>query len=135
MLNNYLSLAKKSKGELKIVNIKDIIKSVVELIQLRARKQNTEIIFEDHSNNSFVNVDQSRIQQVLLNIIINGLHAVEHGGKIFLKSYVFDHNVVIEIKDNGKGIPEENIERLFEPFFTTKKGWDRYGISYIKTDY
>jgi len=51
---------------------------------------------------------------------------------MFLKSYVFDHNVVIEIKDNGKGIPEENIERLFEPFFTTKKDGIGMGLAISK---
>ncbi len=132
VLNNYLSLAKKSKSELEIVSVKDITKSVIELIQMRAKKQNTEIIFEEPNNDSIIYADKSKIQQVLLNIIINAFYSIEYEGKIFIKSFILNHNAVIEIEDNGNGIAEEDMNRLFEPFFTTKKDGIGIGLTISK---
>lgn len=63
---------------------------------------------------------QGQIQQVLLNLIINASHAIKEKGIIEIKSSATDEFVKIQIKDNGSGIPKEQIEKLFDPFFTTK---------------
>ncbi len=67
-------------------------------------------------------VDPKQIQQVIVNLILNAAEACEKGGKIEIvteedSSSSFAHVVV---KDNGKGIPKEHMDRIFEPFFTTK---------------
>jgi signal transduction histidine kinase len=59
--------------------------------------------------------------QVLVNILINAGHAVDSkDGQIVIKSSYEKSCVKLEITDNGKGIPQENIEHIFDPFFTTK---------------
>lgn len=68
----------------------------------------------------------SQINQVFLNIITNALHAIEargiHGGVIALRTSVdaAKKMVVTEIKDNGSGIPTDNLTKIFDPFYTTK---------------
>ncbi len=62
----------------------------------------------------------ARINQVLLNIITNAAQAIEGQGNIWIKTYKEDDMAVIKIRDNGKGIPQENLKKIFEPFFTTK---------------
>jgi signal transduction histidine kinase len=62
----------------------------------------------------------ARINQVLLNIITNAAQAIEGQGNIWIKTYKEDGMAVIKIRDNGKGIPQENLKKIFEPFFTTK---------------
>ena len=62
----------------------------------------------------------SELNQVWTNIIDNAVDAMSGKGELKIKTYQKDHHVVVEITDNGPGIPEEIQSRIFEPFFTTK---------------
>jgi signal transduction histidine kinase len=62
----------------------------------------------------------SELNQVWTNIIDNAIDALDGQGEIKIKTYQEDHRVIVEISDNGPGIPEEIQPRIFEPFFTTK---------------
>jgi len=63
----------------------------------------------------------SQINQVFLNLITNAAQAIEHAdGRITLRTHTMGHYALIAVEDNGKGIPQQNLERIFEPFFTTK---------------
>lgn len=64
--------------------------------------------------------NKGRINQVLLNFIINASQSIVNAGTITIRSILKDKEVVIEICDDGEGIKEENINKLFDPFFTTK---------------
>ncbi|NJK87291.1 MAG: hypothetical protein HC906_16230, partial [Bacteroidales bacterium] len=59
------------------------------------------------------------LHQVFLNILSNAEQAIEDSGKIILKTSIKSHIIIIDIIDDGIGIPEENINRIAEPFFTT----------------
>jgi two-component system NtrC family sensor kinase len=78
-----------------------------------------------------VTTDSAQLQQVFLNIINNAIDAVGKGGSINLRtSYDGGNhgNVVIEISDNGPGIPKEVLGKIFDPFFTTKSAQDGTGL-------
>jgi len=62
----------------------------------------------------------SELNQVWTNIIDNAIDAMNGKGEIRIKTYKEDQRVIVEIVDNGPGIPEEIQPRIFEPFFTTK---------------
>jgi len=62
----------------------------------------------------------SELNQVWTNIIDNAIDAMNGKGEIKLKTYAKDNHVMVEIEDNGPGIPEKIRSRIFEPFFTTK---------------
>ncbi|RCS59214.1 ATP-binding protein [Parvibium lacunae] len=66
----------------------------------------------------------SQLNQVFMNLLVNAAHAIEERGDIFLSTQtlsLFDKPwISVEIRDTGKGIPEENLNRIFDPFFTTK---------------
>lgn len=62
-----------------------------------------------------------QLEQVMINLITNAVHAVESGGKIIVRAAPIDeHTVLIEVSDSGPGVPEADRERIFEAFFTTK---------------
>lgn len=67
-------------------------------------------------------MDPRRMQQVLLNLIINGVQAMEDGGLLVISASVHESEGLfgIQVRDTGYGIPEENIAKIFDPFFTTK---------------
>jgi signal transduction histidine kinase len=63
----------------------------------------------------------SEINQVFMNLLVNAAHAVDKTrGTITIRTGTVDHNVWVEIEDDGCGIPKENLSRIFDPFFTTK---------------
>ena len=61
-----------------------------------------------------------KLNQVFLNLVVNAIQACAPGGGIELRTRADDDEVVIEVSDDGPGIPPENLARVFEPFFTTK---------------
>jgi signal transduction histidine kinase len=62
----------------------------------------------------------SELNQVWTNIIDNAVDAMNRKGEIKIKTYEEDRHVIVEIADNGPGIPKDIQSRIFEPFFTTK---------------
>lgn len=91
-------------------------------------------IIKEYGNLPMVECYPGKLNQVFLNIITNGIHAVksrfngEKGGTITLKTYSSEASVFISIKDNGTGMTEETKKKLFEPFFTTKDVGEGTGL-------
>jgi signal transduction histidine kinase len=81
--------------------------------------------------------DPQQLKQVLINLIQNAAESFEHGGEIALRTKVEPKpglgaphgNVILEVQDNGKGIPSDVEKRLFDPFFTTKEAGTGLGLS------
>jgi signal transduction histidine kinase len=67
------------------------------------------------------------LQQVLLNLTLNALDAMQAGGRITIATSCRPGQFVIEFGDTGAGIPGEHIQRIFDPFFTTKKSQEKRG--------
>lgn len=63
----------------------------------------------------------SQINQVVMNLLVNAAQALEQNGNIYIRTSTRDHEVIIEIKDDGCGIPADIIGKIFDPFFTTKE--------------
>lgn len=74
-------------------------------------------------------VDPDLIAQVLLGLVTNAAEAVAPGGHVELRAHATDDRVVVEVADDGPGIPEADRERVFEPFFTTKAGGTGLGLA------
>jgi PAS domain S-box-containing protein len=74
-------------------------------------------------------VDPNRIKEALLNILTNAVQAVGSNGTIALKTFVKDNTFVVDIKDTGAGIAEEDMPFIFDPFFTTKKTGTGLGLT------
>lgn len=69
-----------------------------------------------------VRLNPNELQQVLINLAVNAIHAMESKGTLSLVTEDWeDRGVKIRVKDNGSGIAPENLNRVFDPFFTTKK--------------
>jgi signal transduction histidine kinase len=74
--------------------------------------------------------DKSQVKQLFLNILLNGIQAMEGGGKLSTEVVSLGSGkVLVRVTDTGIGIPEENMDKIFDPFFTTKKGGTGLGLS------
>jgi signal transduction histidine kinase len=76
-----------------------------------------------------VKVDADFMKQAILNIVINGVQAMAHGGKLTISARRDEGMVLTEIRDTGGGIPKEVQEKIFELYFTTKPGGSGIGLA------
>ncbi|WP_300457025.1 ATP-binding protein [Desulfobacula sp.] len=76
-------------------------------------------------------LDPNQIEQVLINLLLNAVHAIDGKGTIGIRSRMDTENntVLIEIQDNGYGIPQDKLQKIFEPFYTTKSDGTGLGLS------
>lgn len=132
-LNNLVTefnrFAKSSSSHFTYVEVDEIIQSVVRLTRNSADQQNVNIEYEVIDPNYSVYVDVEQIKQVLLNIIINGIHAMPGGGKINISADSDKDFIYIYIADQGRGVARNELDRIFEPFFTTKDTGTGLGLS------
>ena len=127
-----LGLARGGKYEVKPTDLNDLIEKSSQMFG-RTKKEIT-IYKKYHDQIWKVEVDQSQIDQVLLNIFVNAWQAMPDGGNLFIqtKNEILDENfagaygvragkyVVISITDTGIGMDGKTLKRVFDPFFTTK---------------
>ncbi len=119
LVNQLQNLAKfdseKSKLNLAKVNVKNLIMNVVYNNQGKALEKNINIECDLESIDSYL--DKDKISQVIVNLLSNAIRYTNNGGKIFISSYKENNNLKIQFKDNGIGMPKENIKYIFERFY------------------
>jgi len=101
------------------VDVHEGLENTLVIMQHKLKKGVT--IKREYSQNlPHIEAYASELNQVWTNIIDNAIDAMNGKGEIKIRTYEEDHRVIVEIVDNGPGIPEEIQSRIFEPFFTTK---------------
>ncbi|AIQ73406.1 sensor histidine kinase [Paenibacillus odorifer] len=102
------------------VDISEIAKEACEDMRIKARKYNINIHFQLQEG-LFALGDRDKLKEVLLNLLDNSIKYGYVNSAIYVESYKNKEEVVLKIKDEGKGIPEEDIIHVFEPFYRAKK--------------
>lgn len=115
-----LGFARRMEPHLDDVDLNRVLNQTIELLQNHARINNIEIRKDLSEDLPVIASDQSKIQQVFMNLISNAIDAIGKDGWIAIKTLKDDSHIVIRIRDNGPGISEENLKHVFDPFFTTK---------------
>ena len=116
-----LSFARKTDSRVQVVQINDLIDDAVGVSEQRAKYGKVVINTNLEKNLPCIQASQSEMQQVFLNLINNALDAMEQkGGTIDISGRLESDHIVIDVVDNGPGIPRSNLARIFDPFFTTK---------------
>jgi signal transduction histidine kinase len=122
IIRNLLDFARESDVKLVPLILEDIINGSIRLVanQLKLRKINLKTEFS--KNLSPIHGDAQMFQQVFINIVLNAVDVLPEKGTIIIKTFKSktEDYLVVEIKDNGPGIPEHILPRVFDPFFTTK---------------
>ncbi len=118
-------------GELSIIpcELSKIVENAVYMVRDTARENHVQII-EFHPPRKVVSkADPHMIQQVLMNVLINAIQAMEFGGRLEIHLTERGESMEIQISDTGKGIPDHVKGRIFDPFFTTKPKGIGLGLS------
>ncbi len=126
-----MSLLTYSKAEPDAIapeDLRSIIENTIRIVDKEIRNQSIEVLthFEDLPP---VMVSASKIQQVLLNLLINAQHAIDGSGVITVGLVREGDHAVIKVSDTGKGIPAAHLSSIFDPFFSTKGVWGKDAVA------
>ena len=125
-IDNVLDFVKNKPVKMTNQSLNDILNSIILDIP---KSENIQI------TNADVNIkcDFELIKVVLINLIINGIQASGDNGKIKITAQNKDNIVIIQVEDNGPGIPEDKLNKIFEPLFTTKQEGTGLGLASCKS--
>jgi two-component system sensor histidine kinase HydH len=130
-VSELLSFARPAPLNLQKISPKDLLDDTLRLIETDASNNGITTRLEVAPDLLDVAADRDRLNQVFINLLLNGVQAMEHGGELTVTAENSAHGktVVIKVHDNGCGIPTENIPQLFYPYFTTKTGGTGIGLA------
>jgi two-component system NtrC family sensor kinase len=104
------------------IDMNDAIQEVIGFLEKEILYRNIRLELNLQENLPKIITDKGQVQQVFLNIINNAIDALKENGRISVTTYAKDDTFIgIAIKDNGSGIPKENLKHIFEPFYSTKE--------------
>ena len=115
-----LGHVRKPESQFSEVNLKALLYETLGLLEKELKDKNTTINWKIDKKKNIVWGDPYQIRQVLMNLLSNAVHALQKNGSITLSACEVNEDIILEIKDNGIGIPKENLGKIFDPFFTTK---------------
>jgi signal transduction histidine kinase len=132
IMQNLLDFARRRKPNRSLQDMTAVVQQVIEMLAHTADKAKIHFEVIKHGDIPLIFFDPLQIQQVMTNLIINGIQAMADGGRMTIELEVIrklppqrekrrEEYLAIRIKDEGRGIPSENIVQIFEPFFTTKE--------------
>lgn len=127
LLEDFLSM-NKLKLKKDVLDINYLLEEVVESFKMFWKEKHIETNINIQNEEVYINGDYNRLRQVFLNIIKNSMEALKENPKIEIESKTKENKIYITIKDNGKGISKNILEKIKEPFFTTKEKGTGLGV-------
>ena len=118
---NLLDLARTTPVRLEPTSLNLALHHVAELVQYQVLKGHVEVVFDLSTVEPAVLADRFQMDQLFLNLVLNAIQAMPHGGVLTLRTRVEEREVVVEVSDTGVGVPEAIRDRIFDPFFSTRE--------------
>lgn len=132
IITDILNYSQLIKLELKPADINKIIEGTIYTLKDRGLFKNVKLFKKFDNAIPEILIDRIRFKQVISNLILNSCQAMPEGGKLSIKTGVFNNKVEIKITDNGIGIKKDDMSKIFEPFYTSKHRGIGLGLSIIR---
>lgn len=127
IISEFLSLARNKPTEMALHSLSGAVRILLPLMEAEAALRGNEIVLK-LDDIPDIRIDLKEIRQLLLNLVRNGLEAMGQGGRLTIATVLRDQEVVLEVTDQGCGIPEEYQAKLGTAFFTTKDSGTGLGL-------
>ncbi|MEM6464223.1 MAG: PAS-domain containing protein [Pseudomonadota bacterium] len=133
IVKTFLAMARQRPTKIELCSLNEIVQTAIEVSSYSLTANGTRVVIDLDETIPPVAGDFDQLVQVFTNLIVNAGHALEpkrDAGKLTLRSFYDEakDDVVVQVKDNGPGIPKELQSRVFEPFFTTKEVGEGTGV-------
>jgi two-component system NtrC family sensor kinase len=120
IINNLLNFSRAAGSEFEPLDVNRVLLDVLSLVEHQLDSARIKVVREMAFELPMVRGNENRLQQVFFNLILNARDAMPSGGWLTLATRADDDAVVVEVRDTGTGIKQEDIKRIYDPFFTTK---------------
>ncbi|MEE8060582.1 MAG: ATP-binding protein [Gemmatimonadales bacterium] len=123
IVKNLLTFARKHEGPWRPTVVSDLLKVTSELMRNDLASRGIELIVDIEPGLPELDIEPTRIQQVIVNLVTNAAHAIEateRAGRILIRARKWTDGIAVDVSDNGPGIPQAERDKIFDPFYTTK---------------
>jgi two-component system NtrC family sensor kinase len=132
IVSDLLAFSRRSKPQRASADLNKLVRTTVGLADHKLKLISAEVVLELQEGLPFVECDASQMQQVILNLVLNGAQAMQPlgGGKLTIGTRLLPEGADVElwVSDTGQGIAPENLSKIFDPFFTTKADGKGVGL-------
>ncbi len=132
IVSDLLAFSRRSKPQRAPADLNKLVRMTVGLTDHKLRLINAEVALELQDTLPPVDCDASQIQQVIMNLVLNGAQAMQSrgGGKLTIRTCLLadGNSAELQVEDTGEGIAPENLPKIFDPFFTTKSDAKGVGL-------
>jgi two-component system, NtrC family, sensor histidine kinase HydH len=129
VLEGFRDFASIDELNLELVDLKELVRRQVDLLKPRARQAQIAIHVEHTPDLPEITADCIRLEQVLLNLLLNAIDAMPDGGSVTIRTETTGDGVKIQVCDTGCGIPTDLQDRILDPYFTTKSDGTGLGLA------
>ncbi len=129
LVGEFLRFARPAKLAVELNDLNEIVESVATLVKNQAHSNGAFVEMILQNNLPKILIDGEQIRQVLLNLAVNAIQAVDKGGRIVFRTYATGDMCVVEVADSGGGVNEAILSKVFDPFVTTKEKGVGLGLS------
>jgi two-component system, NtrC family, sensor kinase len=132
IVSDLLAFSRRSKPQKAPADLNGIIEMTLSVVSHKLKLANVEVRQSLDPQLPKLFCDRSQLQQVIMNLLLNAAEATQHrpAGQVAITTALnpSKESIILEIRDNGEGIPQENLPKIFDPFFTTKEEGKGVGL-------
>lgn len=128
LVTHFLEFARPRSPELNSVAPRPLAESVLMLVARMAAESNVQIHNDISPISPSMHCDSEQMKQVFLNLFLNAIQAMPHGGQLQLSAEASDTLLVLRVSDTGPGISSQHTDEVFDPFFSTKQNGTGLGL-------
>ena len=149
IIKDLLDFASLSKLKMTAEDINEVIEHSLHFTKHQCAKSRIQVMKDYGQDLPLVKIDKNRIEQVIVDLLLNAIYAMPDGGQINIRTYrrdfaptdvrstaaddidgftLGDPVMIVDIEDTGPGIPEEHLSKIFDPFFTTRRAAGGVGL-------
>jgi len=125
----FLRFARPHEPDLRPTSLHDLVERVIALLGVEAERGGVRLHVEHADSVPTLSIDALQIEQVLLNVVLNAIQASPPGSCVRVRERLDQLEAVIDVTDDGSGIPAEHLAQVFTPFFTTKENGTGLGLA------
>ena len=135
LLKDMIHFSRPISLEVNAVEVNSMVEEILKIAQPHAEQKQVSLGANLDAGLPALKADQNRIRQVLNNLILNAIQASDPGQPVLVRTQKQRGQIIIEILDQGCGIPQTSQDKIFQPFFSTKKEGYGAGAGHFKKDY
>jgi signal transduction histidine kinase len=128
LLSDLLAFSRPTPAQLEPTDLNELVRQLLRLLEPEARRDDVEVGFSADPTLPAVVVDDARLKQVLLNVILNAIQACPARGRVEIATRHQGEWCVVAVSDTGPGIADDHLTRIFDPFFSTKQAGSGLGL-------